>query len=935
MPPPKSHKRSSNILRLRIVSLTVAFALTSINAVKAEIVIDTDNPLSGNKIFDNQETVNNQKVSINAKGLNESTTYYLSYVENSEKFSAQENDFSLEMDGESLSNLYALHIKTSNDVTIGDNQLTYYGAENSKINNLYLVNVADVFPTSIWDEETGGSEEYPGIGSNGVMVQDNHLYVYDLHNGGAIRTVSASHSGGEIRNNTLFIEGSDFREAAAVSGSSQTWTGSKIESLDVIGNSTTIHDSTFRNAYGVYVSGQDLYGQISDNSLTLKNVTVKAQYGISNVFGQYSGAKGNSTQEFPQLVNGSLSISGKLTLTSSDNKTVNLGGSYSLSSGVEDSKVIIQDATLDLLSKITKLSIYGGYSADSDVNGSTVTIDNSIITSNKTIEIYGANHHSTGEMTGVSNNNNIEIKNNSVISGKIVAGWSNVEAVGNTVTIDSSTIDGSIEIFGGNGKTKQGSGSVIIKGNSNLVNADLVPHRISNFTGISDTNLTLDGYKGQVNRVGYTSMYRGEVEKAYSFDHINFINQIWSDDSTILSIVDDGNVSGGSTFLKSSFTDSSLSFVNPEAILPGSSITLVSYESASDVENIYYQDQDGLKHKTIKGNAGTSTEFSGEIYFGDKEITYTIEGLKPAEQTTIVGDSRAAASAFVNHGSDLLERVFQGFTLSREKYGLMTFATAEGLKSDYDLTNSLKINGWNFLAGVRSITPRATGDLTTAAFFEYGQGNYRTHNDHLGIAFRTDGEVEYTGGGFAIRYVDDNGLYGETSLRAGYVSTDLNHALMDGLGNFYNVSTDSIYAGLHLGLGAIVSPISNLEIDNYGKFFFTYTDSDEFKVNSESYQFDSILSNRLRIGSRASLRKDNVTFMMGLAAEYEFSGESDMIAANTPTKTSDFGGFSAFGEFGVSVMPTVNSPWQFDFQVRAWEGKRDALTGLMTVNYLM
>ena len=75
--------------------------------------------------------------------------------------------------------------------------------------------------------------------------------------------------------------------------------------------------------------------------------------------------------------------------------------------------------------------------------------------------------------------------------------------------------------------------------------------------------------------------------------------------------------------------------------------------------------------------------------------------------------------------------------------------------------------------------------------------------------------------------------------------------------------------------------------------------------------------------------------MMGLAAEYEFSGESDMIAANTPTKTSDFGGFSAFGEFGVSVMPTVNSPWQFDFQVRAWEGKRDALTGLMTVNYLM
>ena len=78
-----------------------------------------------------------------------------------------------------------------------------------------------------------------------------------------------------------------------------------------------------------------------------------------------------------------------------------------------------------------------------------------------------------------------------------------------------------------------------------------------------------------------------------------------------------------------------------------------------------------------------------------------------------------------------------------------------------------------------------------------------------------------------------------------------------------------------------------------------------------------------------------MTFLFGLAGEYEFSGESDMTAANTPSQTSDFGGFSAFAEAGVSFIPSLGSPWQFDLQVRGWQGTREAITGMLTINYLL
>ena len=727
---------------------------------------------------------------------------------------------------------------------------------------------------------------------------------------------------------------------------------SKIKFDGVTMSLDNVDKNFYLNIFGGYSTAEEGIGNADGNSVEiaasdLQNPTESAVADLYGGFSQYGTADDNKILVSDKSILSSDNVhvyGGKtdndstsgsaarnsITVDASDlkaNKTLIMYGGHSANGDAEDNKVVISGSSV---SSTGRAEIGGGRSeADSEnyfVSGNIVSIDDSKLTASSHFAIYGGY-----ALDASAENNLVEIKNGSYVAGEIVGAISSVRVQSSSILIDSSTIEGDVSVFDG-GASTAGAGRITISGESDVKKAGLHPHQINEFKGTSDTELVLDGFRGAVGQIGFVDVNsQNEMQNIHAFDRIKFLNQSWSESSPIIAI---SNGDAASVFAKSSFTDDSLSFVNPEAILPGSSITLVSIESDGS-KTLLYADPDSPDTRTLKGNAGTSTEFAGDIFFGDKAITYSIEEVEPAEQTFLVGDARAAASAFVNQGSDLLERVFHGFTLSREKYGFMTFATAEGIKSNYDMSDSLKINGWNFLAGVRSVNAVLSGDLTSAAFFEYGKGSYRTRNEHLGLSFRTDGDVEYAGAGLAFRYMTESGFYGEASVRAGQLSSDISHALMDNKGNFYDVDTDSLYAGIHVGLGKVFSITDAFEVDAYGKYFYTYTDSDDFMINSEKYSFDQISSNRFRLGARASCSKEGLTFLFGLAGEYEFSGESDMTAANTPSQTSDFGGFSAFAEAGVSFIPSLGSPWQFDLQVRGWQGTREAITGMLTINYLL
>ena len=305
-------------------------------------------------------------------------------------------------------------------------------------------------------------------------------------------------------------------------------------------------------------------------------------------------------------------------------------------------------------------------------------------------------------------------------------------------------------------------------------------------------------------------------------------------------------------------------------------------------------------------------------------IDLYVEDVSLNDQITLVAENRAVAAAFVNQGTDLISDSLD--TLSRDgSYGIKTFAAVHGNRSKYDVNSDLKINGWSTIVGVGNAAEFADGDeFSWGVFYENGSGNYRTFNEFNNEFFRGDGSLVYNGGGIAARYENANGVYTEGSLRAGMLKSEMDNALRDGSNNYYGYDSESAYYGVHIGVGKIISLSESSDLDVYGKFFHTYTEGDSFTVAKDKFEFDSITSDRLRVGARVTTNKANAfSTYYGLAYEYEFNGDADMRAQNLKAPTQSLHGSSYMAEVGFNYQPTPDSPWSFDLNMRGYAGERE------------
>ena len=315
-------------------------------------------------------------------------------------------------------------------------------------------------------------------------------------------------------------------------------------------------------------------------------------------------------------------------------------------------------------------------------------------------------------------------------------------------------------------------------------------------------------------------------------------------------------------------------------------------------------------------------------------IDLYVEDVSLNDQITLVAENRAVAAAFVNQGTDLISDSLD--TLSRDgNYGVKTFAAVHGNRSKYDVNSDLKINGWSTIVGVGNAAEFADGDeFSWGVFYENGSGNYRTFNEFNNEFFRGDGSLVYNGGGIAARYENANGVYTEGSFRAGMLKSEMDNALRDGAGNYYGYDSESAYYGAHIGVGKIISLSDSSDLDVYGKFFHTYTEGDSFTVAKDKFEFDSITSDRLRIGARVTTNKANAfSTYYGLAYEYEFNGDADMRAQNLKAPTQSLQGSSYMAEVGFNYQPTPDSPWSFDLNMRGYAGEREGASFNVQATY--
>ena len=533
-------------------------------------------------------------------------------------------------------------------------------------------------------------------------------------------------------------------------------------------------------------------------------------------------------------------------------------------------------------------NVLGGVSKSGQAHHNIVNIsgDNSSVT-----RVYGGR-----SVDRSAYHNIVNISGGSV--GYVRGGDSEIGKVyNNTVNISGGIIGEANDIVNIYGGYIDNSGSaydneIIISGSADITNANLYGYG-GDPTNATGNTLTIDGWSGTAKGI-------------YYFENIEFKNTTFTN-GTVLNSQVQSNLAGLKNIKITNFAGG-------QNFNKGETLTLI--KNTNNTNNTTINEQN------FNATAGVAVDVGGVIKQDGNKVIMTVNSTSLNSQTNLAAQTRAASAAFVNQGTDLISDSLD--TISRDdNYGVKTFAAVHGNRSKYDVADDIKINGWSTIVGVGNADKFDNGsELSWGVFYENGSSNYRTYNSFNNEFFRGDGSMVYNGGGIAARYENKNGVYTEGSLRAGMLKNELDNAMRNVNGS-YGYETESAYYGAHIGVGKIISLSESSDLDIYGKFFHTYTEGDSVTIAGDKFDFDSITSDRLRVGARITSNKENkFSTYYGLAYEYEFNGDADMTAQGLRADTQSLQGSSVMAEVGFNYQPTPGSPWSFDLNMRGYTGER-------------
>lgn len=680
------------------------------------------------------------------------------------------------------------------------------------------------------------------------------------------------------------------------SGTYESFAGAYSSNGNVVNNKVTINVDANNNAnftrpiYGGYA----VSGAVEKNTVSISGGEFVAN---NSIYGGYT-TSGDANKNKITIEDGSFTYGGKLY------------GGYSLNGDASYNEIEV-GGTLGSATT-SRVSVYGGNIGDStaaqSANGNA---------SNNKVTLGATNAYYNNVYGGVTNASNGNANNNVItITGGdfsvfVYGGYSaNGDANENVITITGGKFSGTIS----GGKADNGSAinnTINIAGSADLSSAVLL--------GGDGSTISSDLLTDNVLNIGDDNAgWKGTVIQVSSFEKINFNNLEWEADKAALTV--SGVLGLGKTNQKTTVMVNSLS---KEGAKPkeGETMTLIAYNNLSG---------SGLANDEQEIKIGSFVKAEGLIKqdTANKKITLTLTKVSANEQALVIGESRAAATAFTNQGSEIIETGLDALARDNDK-DTKVFAALYGNASEFATGSHVKVNGWSGMVGVGKTN--ADG-LTVGAFFENGEGNYRTYNTVDGDFMRGDGEACYNGGGFLVRKDNANGVYTEASLRAGNLQNELRNAVLAG-DKLAGYDIDTFYYGAHVGIGKVIPRGNDGDsIDVYGKFIYTHHDSENFKIDGDDFHFDSVDSERLRLGFRINeVQTDKLNMYYGAAWEYEFGGDADNTVVGYDLSTPSLEGSTVIGEIGAHYK--ASDKWSLDLNARAYVGQREGFSGSVQANY--
>ena len=761
---------------------------------------------------------------------------------------------------------------------------------------------ADNTHTLVWG---GRSEKGNTVENNTLTVSGGFITNAGsaaVHGGLANSTTADSLA----RNNTLKLSGGTIDQAFG--GTAKTAAGRAIGNRVLMDEGSTASVKVVTGGYGATAA---------DNTVEIKAGTISgADFNNQHVAvlgGHSETDNGTASQNYVSVSGGTVSggvIGGaakngtaeKNTVTVADGVTITGavagGGSYDFSkpdntgdgSGSYNVVHIGDDVTLSrrIISgnPDEKQNVQGGQGAAANYNS--VSIGASDYDHNKYIGMNVG-----GGYGGTANYNTVTL-NGTVVSGDVTGGRAtNGDAVGNTISLTGGYVMG--KIYGG------------------VVNAT---HRSLNNT------LAIRGFNTKVGEIDNAS-----VQNLHFYIPAGTTGAVRDTMLYIKKITDPGKSISGMNI--------GVGFAgNRPTLSVGDTVSLIKTyknDSTADADAVPLTTGD-LVNRT-EGMQGVSLRYGFDLMKrADNELVAKVNSVALNEQTKSLVETRAASAALINSGADLLTDSSMNAAIEAAS---VAPRTVPGGSNDFNLWaaqggSSLRLNsgshvdakGWNINLGFAKKAAAGRNTITYGPFLEYGRGTY---DSYLDDGTHGDGKTSYFGGGVMAKVQSTSGTYVEGSLRAGRVKSDYNGNIAGTNTGYDNSST---YYAAHIGIGQEKELKNGNTIEGYAKYFYAHQGGNTTTLHTgETYEFDSVNSNRIRIGTRYTHKMPGSgAFYTGLAYEYEFGSEAGASYQGYSTPSPSLKGSTGILELGYRFTPK-ESRVSYGVNLMGMTGKRRGITG--------
>ncbi|MDR1487530.1 MAG: autotransporter outer membrane beta-barrel domain-containing protein [Deltaproteobacteria bacterium] len=504
----------------------------------------------------------------------------------------------------------------------------------------------------------------------------------------------------------------------------------------------------------------------------------------------------------------------------------------------------------------------------------------------------------------------------------IYGGGSNnadTQNINNTVQISGNTLFGTVSIYGGyfyDFSSYPGFGPLMTTVFTPTPDLDL-------FTG---NTLKVWNYAGEkiteiANFQNYDFVLPGSLkngEVALSVGSIAFGNGSNAD-----SVVSALNIDGGGSALN----------INDKVVLIRSDSPI----NTAANNTITYD-------PVIHGRKGALVDYEFELAIDGADLVARVADAAVNPQSKALPEAFMAGLALVNQANDVLagEGLSQAVSSAMAGVGGFSgFAATSGSHSRFKTGSHVDLDSFSLLIGLSKALALSSNHLVIGAFIEAGLGEYDSYNDFANApTVRGEGDTKYLGGGLLARYEfaesSSGKAYVEASARFGKIDIDFSSRdLSANIGGLASYEFDTPYYGIHLGGGYDFAVNDRVNLDLYGKYFWTRQEGDSVVTsNHDRVVFNDVDSHRIRVGGRLSYKVSELIHpYFGLAYDHEFDAKATSSVYGLAIPAPKLEGGTGIGELGLEIRP-ANGKAAFGFGVQGYLGKREGVSGSLELKIL-